>query len=54
MKFTTVLAVLATLATAVIGAPLGAPQPQTNAKRLALGLSPNSPVRRDATHVYGM
>ena len=28
--------------------------PITNAKRLAVGLAPNPPVRRDAMHVYGM
>ena len=50
MKVTTAFAVLATLATAVYGAP----QPITNAKRLAIGLAPNPPVRRDPTHVHGM
>ena len=48
MKFTTAFAVLVTLAIAVSGAPL------TNAKRLAIGLNPNPPVRRDATPVLGM
>jgi hypothetical protein len=48
MKFTTAFAVLVALATAVSGAPL------TNAKRLANGLAPNPPVRRDGSHVYGM
>jgi hypothetical protein len=52
MKFTTAFTVLAILATAVSGAPLA--QPKTNAARLAVGLAPNPPVRRDATHVYGM
>ena len=53
MKFTTVFAVLATLAAAVSAAP--APQPEliSNAKRLAVGLPPNPPARRDGTHVFG-
>ena len=54
MKFTTVFVVLATLATAVYGAPM----PNTNAERFARGLNPNPPVnlaRRDGeTPVYGM
>lgn len=53
MKFTTgtVLVFLATLATAVSGAPL----PVTNAERLARGLNPNPPVvRREGTPAYGM
>lgn len=52
MKFTAALVVLATLATAVIGAPL----PNTNAERLARGLNPNPPVvrRNEGTPAYGM
>ena len=50
MKFTTAFAIFVTLATAVSGAP----QPLTNAKRLAIGLNPNPPVRREPTNVFGM
>lgn len=52
MKFTTVFAVLATLAAAVSAAPV--PEMKSNARRLAVGLPPNPPVRRDAAHVLGM
>lgn len=48
MKFTTAFVVFATIATAVYGAPV----PDTNADRLARGLTPKSPVnlaRRDGT-----
>lgn len=53
MKFTSVFVVLSTLAIAVLSAPL----PNTNAERLARGLTPKSPVNlalRAGTGVYGM
>jgi hypothetical protein len=49
MKFTTVFAVLATLATAV-SATLSGAHLNTNAKRLANGLTPLPPVRRGQPH----
>jgi hypothetical protein len=56
MKFTTVFAVLATLATAVSATLLEAAVLDTNAKRFASGLSPLAPVRRGqkGTPTYSM
>lgn len=53
MKFATVFAVLATVATAVSATFSSIPQ-DTNAKRFALGLKPLPPVRRDPSPSYGM
>lgn len=51
MKFSTVFAVLATLATAVSATLSGSPELfNTNAKRLANGLGPMPPVRRGDHH----
>ena len=55
MKFTTVFAVLATLATAVSATFSNPSLLDTNAKRFAAGLPPLPPARRSlGTPTYGM
>ena len=53
MKFSTVFAVLATLATAVSATLSVGSELNTNAKRLAAGLGPLPPMRRGHDHGHG-